>query len=72
MTRFFRLGKIVFVILYYGLDQLALSGFKSRRIRALVWLLCSGKRMGNPLEYVIARRFAGRKIAICKYSGTQR
>ncbi|MGT2493248.1 hypothetical protein ACU4GD_29040 [Cupriavidus basilensis] len=36
MTRFLRLCKIVFVILYYGLDELVLSGFKSRRIRFLV------------------------------------
>ncbi|CAJ0872166.1 putative protein kinase UbiB [Ralstonia sp. LMG 32965] len=48
MTRFFRLGKIVFVILYYGLDQLALSGFKSRRIRALVWLLTLGRKPKLP------------------------
>ena len=48
MTRFFRLGKIVFVILYYGLDQLALSGFKSRRIRALVWLLTLGRKPKHP------------------------
>ncbi|ANJ71336.1 ubiquinone biosynthesis regulatory protein kinase UbiB [Ralstonia insidiosa] len=48
MTRFFRLGKIVFVILYYGLDQLALSGFKSRRIRALVWLLTLGRKPKRP------------------------
>lgn len=48
MTRFFRLGKIVFVILYYGLDQLALSGFKSRRIRGLVWLLTLGRKPKLP------------------------
>ncbi|TIG70491.1 ubiquinone biosynthesis regulatory protein kinase UbiB, partial [Legionella pneumophila] len=38
----------VFVILYYGLDQLALSGFKSRRIRALVWLLTLGRKPKLP------------------------
>lgn len=29
MTRLFRLCKIIFVILYHGLDQLALSSFRA-------------------------------------------
>jgi hypothetical protein len=34
MTRLLRLCKILFVILYYGLDELVLSGFKNRRIKS--------------------------------------
>ncbi|WP_197388360.1 ubiquinone biosynthesis regulatory protein kinase UbiB [Ralstonia pseudosolanacearum] len=48
MTRLLRLCKIIFVILYHGLDQLALSGFKSRRIRALVWVMTLGRRQTRP------------------------
>ena len=48
MTRLFRLGKILFVILHYGLAQLALSGFKSRRIRAIVWVLTLGRQPTRP------------------------
>ncbi|AOY91803.1 ubiquinone biosynthesis regulatory protein kinase UbiB [Cupriavidus sp. USMAA2-4] len=48
MTRFLRLCKIVFVVLYYGLDELVLSGFKSRRIRFLVKIITIGRRLDAP------------------------
>ncbi|WP_454730907.1 MULTISPECIES: ubiquinone biosynthesis regulatory protein kinase UbiB [Cupriavidus] len=48
MTRFLRLCKIVFVILYYGLDELVLSGFKSRRIRFLVRVITIGRKLDMP------------------------
>ncbi|WP_428852288.1 ubiquinone biosynthesis regulatory protein kinase UbiB [Imbroritus primus] len=48
MTRFLRLGKILFVVLYYGLDQLALSGFKSRRMQFLLRVLSFGRKLDQP------------------------
>jgi ubiquinone biosynthesis protein len=48
MTRLLRLGKILFVILYYGLDELVLSGFSSRRIRFLVRVITIGRKLEMP------------------------
>ncbi|CAG9174895.1 ubiquinone biosynthesis regulatory protein kinase UbiB [Cupriavidus respiraculi] len=48
MTRFLRLCKIAFVIFYYGLDELALSGFKNRRIRFLVRVITIGRKLEVP------------------------
>ena len=48
MTRLLRLCKIVFVILYYGLDELVLSGFKSRRIKLLVKVITIGRKLEQP------------------------
>lgn len=48
MTRLLRLCKIVFVILYYGLDELVLSGFKSRRIKFLVRVITIGRKLEQP------------------------
>ncbi|SOZ61463.1 2-octaprenylphenol hydroxylase of ubiquinone biosynthetic pathway [Cupriavidus taiwanensis] len=48
MTRLLRLGKILFVILYYGLDELVLSGFSSRRIRFLVRVITIGRKRDMP------------------------
>ena len=37
MRRFLRLVFIVFTVLRFGLDELALSGFRQRWVRALSW-----------------------------------
>lgn len=44
MTRFLRVSKILFVVLYFGLDQLALSGFTSRRMQFLLRVLSFGRK----------------------------
>ncbi|WP_423194904.1 MULTISPECIES: ubiquinone biosynthesis regulatory protein kinase UbiB [unclassified Cupriavidus] len=48
MTRLLRLCKILFVVLYYGLDELVLSGFKDRKIRFLVRVITIGRRLDLP------------------------
>ena len=48
MTRLLRLCKIIFVVLYYGLDELVLSGFKSRRIKFLVRVITIGRKLEQP------------------------
>jgi ubiquinone biosynthesis protein len=48
MTRLLRLCKILFVILYYGLDELVLSGFKNRRIKFLVRVITIGRKLDQP------------------------
>ncbi len=48
MTRLLRLGKILFVILYYGLDELVLSGFQNRKIRFLVRVMTIGRKLDMP------------------------
>ncbi|QEZ45579.1 ubiquinone biosynthesis regulatory protein kinase UbiB [Cupriavidus oxalaticus] len=48
MTRLLRLGKILFVILYYGLDELVLSGFSNRKIRFLVRVITIGRKLDMP------------------------
>jgi ubiquinone biosynthesis protein len=48
MTRLLRLGKILFVVLYFGLDQLALSGFQSRRMQFLLRVMTFGRKMDRP------------------------
>jgi len=45
MTRFLRLCKIAFVIFYYGLDELVLSGFQNRHIRLLVRVITIGRKL---------------------------
>jgi ubiquinone biosynthesis protein len=48
MRHLFRLVFIVFTVLRFGLDELALSGFKQRWVRALVRLMTLGRRLDAP------------------------
>ena len=48
MRHFSRLVFIVFTVLRFGLDELALSGFRQRRVRALVRVLTLGRRLDAP------------------------
>jgi ubiquinone biosynthesis protein len=48
MRRLFRLVFIVFTVLRYGLDELALSGFRQRWVRALAWTVTLGRRYDEP------------------------
>ncbi len=48
MRQFLRLGFIVFIVLRYGLDELALSPFRQRSVRLLVRLLTVGRRLHEP------------------------
>ena len=48
MNRFSRLVFIVFIVFRYGLDELALAGFRQRRIRLLVRLMTLGRRLDAP------------------------
>ena len=48
MRRFLRLVFIVFTVLRYGLDELALSGFRQRWVRALSWTVTLGRRFDQP------------------------
>ena len=48
MRHFSRLVFIVFTVLRFGLDELALSGFRQRRVRALVSVLTLGRRLDAP------------------------
>ena len=48
MNRFSRLVFIVFIVFRYGLDELALAGFRQRRVRLLVRLMTLGRRLDAP------------------------
>ncbi|MBX3627695.1 MAG: ubiquinone biosynthesis regulatory protein kinase UbiB [Rhizobacter sp.] len=48
MRHLFRLVFIVFTVLRFGLDELALSGFKQRWVRALVRVMTLGRRLDAP------------------------
>jgi ubiquinone biosynthesis protein len=48
MRHLFRLVFIVFTVLRFGLDELALSGFRQRWVRALVWVMTLGRRLDAP------------------------
>jgi ubiquinone biosynthesis protein len=48
MRHLFRLIFIVFTVLRFGLDELALSGFRQRWVRALVWVMTLGRRLDAP------------------------
>lgn len=48
MRYFFRLAVIVFTVLRFGLDELALSGFRQRWVRALVRVMTLGRRLDAP------------------------
>jgi ubiquinone biosynthesis protein len=48
MRRLLRLVFIVYTVLRYGLDELALSGFRQRWVRALSWTVTLGRRFDQP------------------------
>ena len=48
MRRFLRLVFIVFTVLRFGLDELAMSGFRQRWVRALSWTVTLGRRFDQP------------------------
>ncbi len=48
MRQFLRLIFIVFTLLRYGVDDIALSGFKQRWIRYLAWVVTIGRRFDQP------------------------
>jgi ubiquinone biosynthesis protein len=48
MRRLLRLVFIAFTVLRYGLDELALSGFRQRWVRALSWTVTLGRRFDQP------------------------
>ncbi|MBK6864894.1 MAG: ubiquinone biosynthesis regulatory protein kinase UbiB [Ideonella sp.] len=48
MRHFSRLVFIVFTVLRFGLDELALSGFRQRWVRALVRVMTFGRRLDAP------------------------
>ena len=48
MRHFTRLVIIVFTVLRYGMDELALSGFRQRWVRALVRVITIGRRLDAP------------------------
>jgi ubiquinone biosynthesis protein len=48
MRHFARLVIIVFTVLRFGLDQVALSGFRQRRMRLLLRLAMIGRRFDVP------------------------
>ncbi len=48
MRHFSRLVIIVFTVLRYGLDELALSGFRQRWVRVLVRVMTLGRRLEAP------------------------
>jgi ubiquinone biosynthesis protein len=48
MRFFARLVRIVFTLLRFGIDELALSGFRQRWIRALAWGVTFGRRYTEP------------------------
>ncbi len=48
MRHFARLVFIVFTVLRFGLDELALSGFRQRWVRTLVRMMTIGRRLGAP------------------------
>ncbi|MBI5258989.1 MAG: ubiquinone biosynthesis regulatory protein kinase UbiB [Burkholderiales bacterium] len=48
MGHFFRLVTIVFTVLRFGLDEMALSGFRQRWVRAMVRVATVGRRLEAP------------------------
>ncbi len=48
MRHLARLVLIVFTVLRYGLDELALSGFRHRGVRLLAWVVTIGRRFDVP------------------------
>jgi ubiquinone biosynthesis protein len=48
MRRLLRLVFIVYTVLRYGLDELALSGFRQRWVRAVSWTVTLGRRFDQP------------------------
>ncbi len=48
MRQLARLVFIVVVVLRFGLDEVALSAFRQRWVRALVWLVTIGRRLDAP------------------------
>jgi ubiquinone biosynthesis protein len=48
MRHLARLVLIVFTVLRFGLDELALSGFRTRRVRLLVRLITIGRKLDMP------------------------
>ena len=48
MRRVLRLVFIVYTMLRFGLDELALSGFRQRWVRALSWTVTLGRRFEQP------------------------
>ncbi|MGL6109311.1 MAG: AarF/UbiB family protein, partial [Rubrivivax sp.] len=48
MRRLLRLVFIVFTVLRFGLDELAMSGFRQRWVRALSWTVTLGRRFDQP------------------------
>ena len=48
MRQFFRLAKIIFVVLRHGLDQLVLSSFKYPGLKVLVRVMTFGRRLQRP------------------------
>ncbi|MEO8123446.1 MAG: ubiquinone biosynthesis regulatory protein kinase UbiB [Burkholderiales bacterium] len=48
MRHFTRLVLIVFTVLRYGMDELALSGFRQRWVRALVRVMTIGRQLDAP------------------------
>jgi ubiquinone biosynthesis protein len=48
MRHLLRLGVIVFTVLRFGLDEVALSGFRQRWVRALVRLVTIGRKLDAP------------------------
>jgi len=48
MMRTFRLWKIIFTLIRFGLDEVVLSGFQHNRIRLLVRLMTIGRKLDSP------------------------
>ncbi len=48
MSHLFRLAFIAFTLLRYGVDELALAGFRQRWVRALVRVVTIGRRFDEP------------------------
>ncbi|MCZ2440647.1 MAG: ubiquinone biosynthesis regulatory protein kinase UbiB [Burkholderiales bacterium] len=48
MRQFLRLSFIVYIVLRYGLDELALSPFRQRPVRVLARLITFGRRLEEP------------------------
>jgi ubiquinone biosynthesis protein len=48
MRRLWRLVYIVYTVLRFGLDELALSGFRQRWVRVLSWTVTLGRRFDQP------------------------
>ena len=48
MRRVLRLVFITYTVLRFGLDELALAGFKQRWVRALSWTVTLGRRYDQP------------------------